>query len=104
MQSRQTLWKSWSQRRSALWSALPCYIFLYLFPTGFFSAAANNVMFFVCRPDPTQPRLGISSLRWFCDARLLQFVFTVVVPFILLMIWQNAIIPAVRRLGFVVTG
>jgi hypothetical protein len=41
-------------------------------------------MFFVCRP--TNP--GFQGMRWFCDRPLLQFPFTVILPFVLLMVWQ----------------
>jgi hypothetical protein len=53
-------------------------------------------MFFVCRPASNP---GFEGVRWFCEAKLVQFVFTVALPFIALMIWQNAVIPAVRGRG-----
>lgn len=92
----QSLWKSWGERRAGLISSLPCYAILYLVPTGFFSATANNVMFFVCRPSNP----GFARLGWFCESPLLQFVVTVVLPFVLLMLWQNMVIPQVGEGGW----
>ena len=38
---------------------------------------------------------GISArARWFCEARVVQFAVTVILPFVLLIVWQNAIVPA----------
>jgi hypothetical protein len=71
-------------------------------PTSFLPPAPQNhkqtkkVMFFVCRPASNP---GFEGVRWFCEAKLVQFVFTVALPFIALMIWQNAVIPAVRGRG-----
>ena len=47
--------------------------------------------FFVCRPTAA----GVVAAPWFCGSHLLQFIATVVLPFVALMLWQNAVIPAV---------
>ena len=95
----QALWKSPAERRGALWAALPCYALIFAFPTGFFTAAANGLLFFVCRADEGGGAGayggGISArARWFCEARVVQFAVTVILPFVLLIVWQNAIVPA----------
>jgi len=85
----QCLWKSRAQRRDQLPRCLFWYIVLYLIPTGIFTAALANVSYSVCN-SPTVS----GNMSWFCKSRFLQFLFTVVVPFVLLMVWQNAVIPA----------
>jgi hypothetical protein len=49
----------------------------------------NSISYSICLNPELSPKLA-----WFCGSRLLQFVFTIVVPFILLMVWQNAFIPS----------
>lgn len=44
----------------------------------------NSISYSICLNPDLSPKLS-----WFCGSRLLQFVFTIVVPFILLMVWQN---------------
>lgn len=34
------------------------------------------------------------SFEWFCSSWFLQFLVTIVTPYILLIVWQNAVIPA----------
>lgn len=34
------------------------------------------------------------SFDWFCSSSFLQFLVTIVAPYILLIVWQNAVIPA----------
>lgn len=56
---------------------------------GIFTAALNSISYGLCN----SPALG-PQLAWFCDTRFLQFLFTVVLPLVLVMLWQNAVIPA----------
>lgn len=56
---------------------------------GLFTAAMNNLSYGMCNSLELGPKL-----QWFCFSKLLQFLFTIVVPFILLMVWQNAFVPA----------
>ena len=56
--------------------------------TGFFAAALNGISLTMCSSSD----FG-RSFKWFCQSRFLQFLFTIVLPFILLMVWQNAVIP-----------
>lgn len=51
-------------------------------------------MFFICRPDGANGGPAPYA-AWFCDTKLLQFVATVVLPFVGLMLWQNMVIPQV---------
>jgi hypothetical protein len=58
-------------------------------PTGIFTAAINSLTYSVCNANVDVAR----SMAWFCQTRFLQFLFTVVLPFVLLMLWQNMVIP-----------
>jgi hypothetical protein len=64
---------------------------LLLVPTGVFTAALNSISYAVCNTSPEELRV---SMGWFCHTPFLQFLFTVVLPFVLLMLWQNMVIPS----------
>lgn len=57
---------------------------------GFFAASLNAVNLTMCSHTLT----GAKSFEWFCSSRFLQFLVTIVAPYILLIVWQNAVIPA----------
>jgi hypothetical protein len=58
-------------------------------PAGIFTAALNSISYGLCN----SPSVG-SSMAWFCQTKFLQFLFTIILPMVLLMLWQNAVIPA----------
>lgn len=84
----QSLWKPLDVRRDNSYSAYLCYAFLFVLPTGIFTAAINSITYNLCDSADLKDSFG-----WFCDSKLLQFLFTVVLPFVLLMLWQNMVIP-----------
>ncbi len=87
----QALWKPAHQRASAFWGSIPWYIIIFIIPTGIFTAACNSAAYALCNADPS---ISEQAFGWFCGSRFAQFLLTVLTPFILLMVWQNAFIPA----------
>ncbi|WIA30966.1 hypothetical protein OEZ86_001014 [Tetradesmus obliquus] len=85
----QTLWKPPPVRRDESLRCLFWYALLYLVPTGIFTAALNSISYGLCNSSATGP-----SMAWFCHTKFLQFLFTIILPIVLLMLWQNAVIPA----------
>lgn len=85
----QTLWKTPPVRRDESLRCLFWYALLYLVPTGIFTAALNSISYGLCNSSATGP-----SMAWFCHTKFLQFLFTIILPMVLLMLWQNAVIPA----------
>jgi hypothetical protein len=59
---------------------------------GFFAASLNAVTLSVC--GHSSNKAFQRSFEWFCSSRFLQFLVTIVAPYILLIVWQNAVIPA----------
>jgi hypothetical protein len=60
-----------------------------LLPAGIFTAALNSISYGLCNSAATGPKMA-----WFCHTKFLQFLFTIILPMVLLMLWQNAVIPA----------
>ncbi len=58
---------------------------------GFFAASLNAVNLTMCSHKASNLA---RSFDWFCSSWFLQFLVTIVAPYILLIVWQNAVIPA----------
>jgi hypothetical protein len=73
---------------TTLW--LKCLLFLPggVLAAGFFAGALNAVNLTLCSGTAG------GSFAWFCHSTFLQFLVTIVAPYILLIVWQNAVIPA----------
>lgn len=85
----QNLWKTPAARRDESIRCLFWYALVYLVPTGIFTAALNSISYSICNSQTVGPRMD-----WFCHSHFLQFLFTIILPMVLLMLWQNAVIPA----------
>lgn len=62
-------------------------------PAGFFAASLNAISLTACSHGGGSEGLN-RTFAWFCNSPFLKFLVTIVAPYILLIVWQNAVIPA----------
>ena len=88
-----TLWRSRWEREIRFLIGLPFVAFLVVFPIGAFAGMLSQLNAFLCPSDPSK-----KSWEWYCDPELgpgaaLQGILNVWAPSLLLLLWQNVILP-----------